>query len=424
MGTERNTDGAVGRFAVIAVDRHGRLREDDEVLAGVVRELADERRPVTDVVVLSHGWQTDAAAATATYEAWVRTMADHLEVRADESDRRRPGLRLLVVGVHWPSAPWEDPDSLGSLTRRVAAHTELIGDPAAARQLEPLLAEDDPEDLDPADEARLRTLDELSGLSKGLVGAAPGDDRGDFSPRRIFADFRRSAWYGTVGAAPIRPLLAPLWVTSFWKMKRRAWHVGRTGVHRLLTVLRAAEPSGRVRFHLVGHSFGAIVCAGAVQGERPDSAVPVDSLTLLQGALSLWAFAPSIPDTGRHGFFHPLVARDLVRGPVVATQSRHDRALAWFFRMAATASADNRLRPRTPRYGAVGTYGLAGLERTERDVVRKGRLQYAFEPGTRYNLDCSQVIAHPGFSVQGAHSNLIHAELAAVVWEAILPAGG
>ena len=67
-------------------------------------------------------------------------MAEQRPVRFDESDQRRTGSRLPVIGIHWPSAPWEDPASLRSRTHQVAAYAEVIGDPAAVEELEPLLA--------------------------------------------------------------------------------------------------------------------------------------------------------------------------------------------------------------------------------------------------------------------------------------------
>ncbi len=89
-------------------------------------------------------------------------------------------------------------------------------------------------------------------------------------------------------------------------MKNRALQVGGLGVHALLADLQsAAEPERRGRFHLIGHSFGGIVCSSSLQGE-PDAAplrYPIHALILLQGALSLWSFAPAIPDIDNSGFF-------------------------------------------------------------------------------------------------------------------------
>jgi hypothetical protein len=104
-------------------------------------------------------------------------------------------------------------------------------------------------------------------------------------------------------------------------------------------------------FHLAGHSFGAIVCAAALQGPRDSRgplhpARPVHSLTLVRGALSLWSFVPVIPNTRRTGYFQSILENDLVTGPLVVTLSTHDRALGWFYRMAAAVGRDPSLAGR------------------------------------------------------------------------------
>lgn len=212
-------------------------------------------------------------------------------------------------------------------------------------------------------------------------------------------------------------------MTSFWAMKNRAVTVGSTGVHQLIRTLQTAGAEQGFRIHLIGHSFGSIVLCAALKGpEGCPSAAPVHSLTLLQGALSLWSFARPIPDTHREGYFCGLVDKKLVTGPMVTTQSEHDTALAWFFRMAAAAARRSDLGPeQLPRYGAVGSYGLGGVD-AHAATADNGQVRYIFESGVRYNVECSRLIVKNGLSLQGAHSNLVHAELAGLVWEAALTA--
>ncbi|GES11886.1 hypothetical protein Amac_054830 [Acrocarpospora macrocephala] len=414
-------------MTLFSFDRHGVLRDEHGLLGNVIAALQRTTKPITDVFILSHGWLNDHAQAQALYGDWIRAMADYAHVRQAEIQARRPGFRPLLLGVHWPSAPWENPRTLVSLDQKVAFFTDLIGDRSAADDLGPLLedaqANPDPDTLSAQNEDRLHRIDEKSGLRKDQVGALPGDDRGDFDAGRIFADYKRT-WRDAVGDEPLRSALSPLWVTSFWKMKRRALDVGGLGVHTLLKTLQAADESHQVRFHLAGHSFGGIVMSAALQGPPGGQplARPAHSLALLQGALSHWSFARRIPDTERSGYFHPVIAANLVSGPMVVTRSAHDRALGWFYRMAATLTRDvhlNRRAKRLPHYGAIGTYGLAGLTDAPLDlVVRPGQLRYRLEPGRRYNVDGSAVIVSSSFSVQGGHSNLVHPELAAVIWEA------
>jgi hypothetical protein len=82
-------------------------------------------------------------------------------------------------------------------------------------------------------------------------------------------------------------------------MKDRARRFGESGGASLLADLQRAGGSDRgIRFHLMGHSFGCIVISAmpAGPGGRGPLLLPVDSLSLVQGALSLWCYAPDIPD--------------------------------------------------------------------------------------------------------------------------------
>jgi hypothetical protein len=376
---------------------------------------------VTDVFLLCHGWLNDHDQALGSYQAWIRAVTDHFAVRRGETEERRPGFRPLLVGVHWPSAPWEPAGALRSVEGEVARYVDVFGD-GTAEDLDVLVRRSreraEPDRLSAADEERFVRLDERAGLDLKQVGAQPGDDRLDFEPGAIYVDYqatRPALWTA---------LLAPLRVTSFWAMKRRAVTVGATGVRSLIRRLQTADVNGRARFHLVGHSFGAIVCCAALQGT--DGALlprPAHSLTLLQGALSLWSCADVIPDTQVGGYFRPLIDRRLVSGAVVATTSPKDRALRWFYRMAAVTSRDHRLAGRkSPRYGAVGTFGLAGLDpAVTRDLrVEPGRLRYGVRRGRVYRADAGAVVVGGAFSVQGGHADLVHAELAALVWEAAM----
>jgi hypothetical protein len=404
-------------FTMLAFDRHG--TPVDAVADRLVETVAST--PVTDVFLFSHGWLNNHNQALTSYQPWLSAMADYVAVRRAETDERSPRFRPLLVGVHWPSAPWEPRDDLRSVEVEVAGYAEILGAPAV-EDLDPLVrrsrAGTEPDRLSTADEERFVRLDEQAGLELSQVGATPGDDRLDFEPGAIYTDYRDtrpSRWSA---------LLAPLRVTTFWAMKRRALAVGSTGVRSILARLQNAAWQG-ARFHLVGHSFGAIVCCAALQGTDEGAGLPrpVRSLTLLQGALSLWSCAGVIPDTRVGGHFRPLIANHLVTGPIVTTTSTEDRALRWFYRMAATTSRDYRLADsrRLPRYGAVGTYGLGGLAQVTTDLtVERGRLRYGLEPNRIYRADASTVVTGGGFSLQGGHSDLVHPELAALVWEAAM----
>jgi hypothetical protein len=160
----------------------------------------------------------------------------------------------------------------------------------------------------------------------GDPGAPPGADREEFDPMRSTVRTRTRVGGGRGGAGGVLGggfldkvkglVVAPLQQLSFWKMKDRARAIGEGGAHALLVrLMKASRPE--TRFHLMGHSFGCIVVsatvAGAPKGEKLPR--PVDSLFLVQGALSLWSYCPDIPMArGTAGYFNRTLKEGLVRG--------------------------------------------------------------------------------------------------------------
>jgi pimeloyl-ACP methyl ester carboxylesterase len=267
-----------------------------------------------------------------------------------------------------------------------------------------------------------RTIDAESGLGGSGAGAAPGDDREPFDPEEAYRSVQDEEELASFGQASLGGLLAPLRTLTFWSMKRRARSFGEGGAHDLLGSLQQAVPEGRnVRFHLAGHSFGCIVTSACVAGRPGRPAQPVDSLVLAQGALSLWSYCSSIPEVPRRaGYFHPLIAERLVSGPIVTTQSVHDRAVGTFYPLGAEAAHQVSYAPgQLPKYGGVGTFGAQGPDVPVEDrTMLPVSESYGFMPHTVYNLNASEVIKE-GEGPSGAHSDICHPEVAHAAWEAM-----
>src|SRR5262249_28065322 len=159
------------------------------------------------------------------------------------------------------------------------------------------------------------------------------------------------------GGLSLGGVLGPLRQLSFWKMKNRARTVGEGGMHRFIATLQQALPAAR--FHLMGHSFGCIVVSSIGGGPRGRTALPrpIDSMALVQGALSLWAYADRIPDGNAAGYFNAMVTRGAVRGPILTTQSIHDTAVGTFYPVAVRLVGQVEFDPALPKFGAVGAYG-------------------------------------------------------------------
>jgi len=187
-----------------------------------------------------------------------------------------------------------------------------------------------------------------------------------------------------------------------------------------------AAPRG-LRFHLVGHSFGCIVMSATLAGPKGKGHVarPVDSLALLQGALSIWSYCDDIPATpGQPGYFSRVISDGRVRGSILATQSVFDTATGkWYPLGAGVAGQVAFAAPgELPKYGALGSHGIRGPGVNAVDMaIQPADKDYGFAPRGVYNLECSEVIRE-GSGRSGAHSDIFHPEVAHAVWQAALSA--
>jgi hypothetical protein len=428
------------RYHLIAYDEHGRERAEDGVLTSGAVASAVAAQLVTDVVLLSHGWNGDLPSAISQYDRWIGAML------ACDADRRRaedaiPGFRALVVGLHWPSKAWGDEELSAAAEPASSAaaggdataealiddYTSRLGGGQKVQAAVRTVVESALEDIAPAEmpsqvvEA-YKTIDAESGLQDSGAGAAPGDDREPFEPAEVYRSAQEEEELASFGQADLGGLLAPLRTLTFWSMKRRARSFGEGGAHDLLSSLQEAVPEDRqVRFHLAGHSFGCIVTSACIAGRPGRPAQPVDSLVLAQGALSLWSYCSRIPAAPRRaGYFHPLIAERLVRGPIVTTQSVHDRAVGTFYPLGAEAAHQVSYVPgELPKYGGVGTFGAQGPGvPAETMTMLPISESYGFRPDTVYNLNASHVIKI-GNGPSGAHSDICHPEVAHAAWEAM-----
>jgi hypothetical protein len=405
----------------------------------VVRTVADE--PVSDVVLLSHGWNGDLPDARDQYRRWLTAMVDCAADRAALVERV-PGFRPLVIGLHWPSKAWGDEElgsggSFGSAVGAPAATQTVDGlveryaallsqsEPARAALrtiFDAALADIAPERLPPEVVNAYAVLDAKLGLGADGEGARPGADRLPFDAAAAYQDVLDEEDLAGFGGFSLGGILAPLRTLTFWHMKRRACRFGESGAAGLLRRLQDAVPAGRpVRFHLMGHSFGCIVVSASVAGRPQDRPAPVDTLVLVQGAMSLWSFCSGIPSAPeRPGYFHRVVTDSLVRGATITTMSEHDRAVGFFYPLGAAVARQRDFAPGGfPVYGGLGAFGARGPGAAVEDLpMRDVSEPYEFQTGKIYNLESSAVIANGG-GPSGAHSDICHPAVAHAVWSAI-----
>jgi hypothetical protein len=420
-------------YHLIAYDAQGRERQDDP--DGLMSRRAVEalREPgVTDVFLLSHGWRGDIPAARSQYARWIAAMAG-CAGDAEAMRRKTPTFRALLIGLHWPSEPWGD-DSMA----RMASFATAGGDPveelveeAAARIIDTpnaraalrtivttALDDNNPARLPLQVRDAYATLDREAGMGADGEAAPPGSDREPFDAEAAYQEGQTSevSFSGFSDG-----ILTPLRVLSFWKMKDRARLFGEGGANQLLNVLMQQAAGRGVRFHLMGHSFGCIVVSAAVAGPAAPPAA-VDSMALIQGALSLWSYCSDIPPVrGKVGYFHRLLGEGRVRGPIVTTQSEFDRAVGTWYPWAAGIKRQVSFAPgELPKYGAVGAFGIHGPEAEGEDrTILPLDGDYGFRAGQIYNIESSSVI-NVGGSFSGAHSDIAKPQIGHAIWQAAM----
>jgi len=421
------------RYYLVSFDADGNERPEPtgELLSrAVVDECANGS--VTDVFLVSHGWMGDVPAAIRQYDRWIAAMG---RCTSDLEALRKvdPLFQPLVIGLHWPSLPWGDEElgsssfsaeGAGGIDEWIARYAARIADTPNARSALRTVFETALEDVAPAAlPAAVRNayvvLDRETGMSHD--GDSPDDDRECFDPDFVYeestADEMASfdaPWYGGI--------LSPLRLLSFWKMKNRSRLFGEGAARMLLRELQRASPPA-IRYHLIGHSFGCIVASSMLRGRGVSVPLdrPVQSLTLMQGALSLWSFCAELPHKrGTAGYFNDVIHPEYVAGPVLTTQSEHDTAVGFFYPIAAGARRQIAYAaPQLPKYGALGTYGARG---PGLQVVDLGMLpvtgDYGFRAGAVYNIDATEYICD-GRGMSGAHNDIAKPQIAHAIWQAV-----
>jgi hypothetical protein len=437
-------------YHLISYDKDGRERQDDpdgimsDRVAARIRDAA-----VTDVFVMSHGWKGDIPAAIEQYDRWIGAMLDRT---ADRQQIRalRPQFTPLLVGFHWPSLPWGDEEFGGDgsfaaaagdatahvvpgLDELIETYADRIADTPRARAalrtiFEQAMAAPPVVPVLPPEMAdAYRVLDEESQMGSGGPAADPGSDREPFDPNVAYSHAVADADGGVPGLSfggfGLSSILSPLRQLSFWKMKDRARTIGEAAGFSLLEKLMTAVPQGGdVRFHLMGHSFGCIVVTSMINGRDGQGMLPrtVDSLTLVQGATSLWGYCNDIPNVGGAGHFWPVIERQKVSGPILTTASIHDTAVSRLYPIAAGVARQTAFAPgELPKYGGIGRHGIQGPGIAITDAfIQPETHAYGFQKGHVYNLECSSVI-NQGGGASGAHSDIDKAEVAHAMWEAV-----
>lgn len=439
MRTIPNTD---QQYYMVSFDKDGCERADSTGALdsdALVTRLCKDTAEITDVFFLAHGWKGDVPAAIAQYDEWLGAM-HALPGGRERAEQRTGGFNPLTIGLHWPSQPWGDERVAGttasghtlgddSIEYQTNFFTDAIADSDTAREAIALILAA-PQQYAETGELPLEvheaydTLFRVSGLADDTeLADLLGDQPSPWDAETIFQAALLEDVHADntlAGGNFSDALLSPLRQMSFWKMKKRARKFGESGAARLLSQLMGVA-GPQVRFHLMGHSFGCIVVSTAVQRAAKNLTTwrPVDSLFLVQGALSLWAFASEVQGQATPGYLHSVVRDAMVGGAIAATYSRYDHAVGKYYPIAARLGSQADLSATLPKYGGIGAFGMQGIG-AAKIVVVAGNVAtpYGLARGKLYNVEAHGVISG-GDGASGAHSDIAHLEIAHLAWELV-----
>lgn len=404
----------------------------DRLLSGVAQHH------VRDLIVFAHGWNNDRSGATRLYDGFFSSMP-----------RLAPAAKIGYVGVVWPSMRFSD-EPIPDFPRAVAAETPRR--PALDKDTRHALLETFPGratvidqiarllDQQPREEAE---LEEFGRLVRMLVDVVPPGPQALFAADTLCEGVPQDSpdmLSGSVAAVceefaqALTLLEAPDGAASFslpnpwggahellrqatyYAMKRRAGTVGERGLGRVIGQLAEREPEMRV--HLVGHSFGARLVSFALRG-LPKGVHTVKSVTLLQGAFSHYAFASRLPHDARAGGVLE-GQHKRIDGPLVCCYSRHDSALSTMYPLASRMAGDARGiaaldigRMLGDKWGAMGHDGVQAVPGTK-SLKLVDALKAKLPTSGCVNIDVAAVVKRGG-APAGAHSDIVHRELAQVV---------
>jgi hypothetical protein len=421
--------GATTEYHMIAFDADGRERTDD-VAGGVFSRTVLERVKAdspTNIFFFSHGWQGDAPAAIAQYNRWIKAMVD----LTTDAQRMGAGFKPMWIGLHWPSLPWGEEGS-GSfavaggrpLDELFEETVRAFGGSAAIRGSLKVIFDAHAQDPGASDvpEHALQAYRDLAGAigfsaGKGTAGA-PDEEGEALDPQAALeADTIAMQSFGPLGAIG-GGILSGLGQLSFWMMKKRGRAVGEGGMHQFVSALQQVS---NAKIHLIGHSFGCVVVSSILNGPQGTGALarPINSVALVQGAMSLWSYADQVLGSSQPGYFRSVLTRGVVGGPIITTKSRHDTAVGILYPAAVGLVREADFADTLPKYGGIGSFGIQGTSiAVECDMLDKDG-DYSFASGKIYNLESSKYIAKKE-GVSGAHSDIAGPQVAHAIWQAAL----
>jgi len=408
----------------VEFDKKGKVFNQAQVNA-----VLDAVPNLTDLFVISHGWNNNSAEARNLYDRFFNSLD---AVRGLDLVTGLDGRTFGQLRVFWPSKKFEDSELIPG---GGAAGMTTESDQALLDLLERLKSDSERLDVpaqDPQREAAITRAQELvpsleqdAGARKEFVdtlrsildrdAAHPEDGSEEFfemDPEELFKALEEgvtapgptpqggaAALGDAGGAAGLKELVSGTKAaarrianfTTYYEMKERAGTVGRVGLSPVLRQIRQKNPD--IRLHLIGHSFGGRVVTAA--GDALDANTPKVTITLLQAAYSHNGLSEKF-DQKNDGLFRKLLSEKRASGPILITHTKNDKAVGIAYPLASRLA-----RVKAAAFGdendPYGGMGRNGAQHTPEAQGNAGNLkpvgdEYTFAAGKVYNLKADQFI--------------------------------
>jgi pimeloyl-ACP methyl ester carboxylesterase len=398
---------------------HGKVFDKNE-LEEVLKFVG--QGAVTDLFVMSHGWNNDMAEARKLYKDFFASVREILDANPNLGSARE----FAVVAVLWPSKKFADDELIPS---GAAGANSPITDAVLRKQIDNLKGVfDNPKSdsilakakqlvsqLDKNTSAQKQFVDLVRSLPANKTGS--GEDSSDrffklasnelfqrlakpvlAAPSKPRAAGRPAGISGAGGSASIGSFFSGvlsaarnlLNFTTYYQMKERAGVVGGIGLSAVLQKIRAK--SQHLKIHLIGHSFGGRLVTAAALGQKGQPVLKVASMALLQAAFSHNGFAAKFE--GKPGFFRRVISDARIIGPVLITCTVNDRAVGLAYPLASLIAGQNAaaLGDANDPFGGMGRNGAQHTPEANDGVLVGVGGSYSFIGGKLYNLVADTVI--------------------------------
>jgi len=399
-----------------------------------------EKKKLTDLFVISHGWNNDIKEARDLYASLMDLLATELQSSSFQS------RSFGILGVLWPSKKFTDEELIpGGGAASVAKKSEKQKLVDAIKSLKnsfdktgsALILDDAKKaaqklNTDP-DQASKDFVAQMAKLISGIKGkSVEPEDKGarefhkegaksllirlqDTTTKTVTSKNRGGAASVSPAAGGVSDGFQGLFegarnllnYVTYYQMKERAGTVGKEGLAPVIKEIKKMYP--HIRVHLIGHSFGGRLVTSAAANVGKGA---IDTLVLLQAAFSHYGFAQNYSNGG-DGMFRAAIANQKIKGPVIITHTHNDTAVGKAYAIASRVGRQTGsfLGGPDDLYGGMGANGAQITPEANNDFILSNQSKYNFKAGKIYNLKADNCIKD--------HSDICKKEVANVVALAI-----